>query len=445
MKIIRQIYLPPYNKKDLFIIILTILILIILPLVAFIGSQTNNFLGQAAGQTTFEAESGTKSGSISEITNAQASGGTYVVLGNASTGSAAVPIPQTGAYWGFTHAAAMADPYPLSSCVSGTNHAKLECKVQWAATQQGLSAPLQSDGKYHTAFEHIFTNCSDSDSKFQSGGSVWNSANVPGRKFLLVNMKCGTSWSTLANGGGASSIDVSMNRKIQLLSQLGVPVILTWHHEPENDSCGQTTPYGTPDDYRKAYRQFADNVRANGAGKVATGWIMMGYTFDLDSNSLFTSCTGLTANSGPMRNPENWWPGDDAVDWILADPYAQSGKTFSALVNPFVNWSNAACPTSGHPTTDWNCTPDRANKPLGLAEYSTTGEETIAYRESWIDDHKVKMQNYPDIKLYAWWSDQVSTANTPWWADYPATDTNRTVLKSFTRLSLDSWINNPTF
>jgi hypothetical protein len=256
---------------------------------------------------------------------------------------------------------------------------------------------------------------------------------------MLINMKCGSTWGEMANGGGVSTADTNIKRKIQLLGQIGVPVILTWHHEPENDSCGETPFYGTPDEYRKAYRHFASHVRANGGGKVATGLILMGWTFDLSNTTVFTTCTGVTASNGPLRNPENWWPGDDAVDWVLADPYAEgSGVTFSNIVTGFVNWSNRPCPAN-HPTTDYNCTAARASKPLGLAEYSVNGEHSVTYRASWLDDHKLKMRNYLKLKLYAFWSDQSNSTALPWWADYPTTDPDRQVLKAFTRLSNDSW------
>lgn len=398
----------------------------------------------ATSQAVYEAESGLLGVGVSPTVDAAASGGRAVQFAATASGSVPVPIPVSGAYWGWTSAAAQADPYPLTGCTSGTNHAKLECKVQWAASQQSISLPMQSDGKYHSPMEHMFTRCDDADSKFQSGGSVWNSAHVPGRQVLMINMKCGT-WSEIANGNGTTVHDNNLRRKAELLGQIGIPVILTWHHEPENDSCGVDNSQ-TPDHYRKAYRQFATDVRSVGATNIATGWILMGWTFDLDNNTVFTTCSGVGTGNGPLRNPENWWPGDDAVDWIMNDPYADSGKTFTELVENFVAWSNAPCPASGHPTVDWNCTNARASKPLGLAEYSVTGLETAAYRANWMDDQATKMASFPEIKAYAWWSDQTAgTGTTPWWVDYPTTDANRTTLKAFARLTNTPWIANTSF
>lgn len=73
------------DRKLLLLVIISSVVLIGLPLLVILSSRTSNFFGHAAGSVALETETGTRSGVISEVSDALASGGKYVLLGNTTT------------------------------------------------------------------------------------------------------------------------------------------------------------------------------------------------------------------------------------------------------------------------------------------------------------------------------------------------------------------------
>jgi hypothetical protein len=71
-------------KKDIVLAIATFMLLIGLPLLVITSSQITNFFSQAAGSSAVEAENGTRSGTVTEVVDANASGGKYIKFNNTS-------------------------------------------------------------------------------------------------------------------------------------------------------------------------------------------------------------------------------------------------------------------------------------------------------------------------------------------------------------------------
>lgn len=357
-----------------------------------------------------------------------------------------VAVPTTGAYWGGNNGTVQADPNIQAGC-GGNAYALFECKVSSAATGQGITLPKQSDGKYHASMEHLYMQCDSAESKLGENGYAWNEAKVPGRKVLFINFKCG-NWGDLT---GNSAADARVKRIAGLLANLPVPVIVSYDAEPEDNSCDPPSGHGssgTPDDFRAGFRQFVADMRqqeiAMGKNRISFAFVMMGETYRINSTHVFNgSCAGEVRNSatGSMRNAENWWPGDDVVDWIGTDPYDFGGTiTFDTLMNWTYSFANRDCPAA-HPTSNYNCTAERKSLPIISSEYATCAE-AAAYRGTWFDNHKAKLRSYPRVKAYAYWSEAYDY---PCWVDYPFNDASKTSLKAFARLSSDSWLTTPTF
>lgn len=366
-----------------------------------------------------------------------------------TSGVPGVPVPITGAYWGGNNGTVQVDPLVQSGC-TGDAFAQFECKVDYFASQQDISLPKQSDGKYHASMEHLYMHCSTAESRLAKDGFAWRKASVPGRKVLFINFKCG-NWADLGSSNGSSAADAQVKRIAKLIAELPVPVIVSYDAEPEDNSCDPPSGHdssGTPDDYRAGFRRFVANMREQqvsmGVNRISFAFVMMGVTYDINSSKVFNgSCDGEVRNSstGSMRNPENWWPGDDVVDWIGTDPYDFVGTTsFDKLVEGTLAFSSRACPAA-HPTINYNCTSKRQTLPVLMAEYATCSQNAT-YRGSWLDNHKAKLSTYPKIKGYAYWSE---TYNYPCWVDYPFDDPNRSSIKAFARLSSDSYLTSPTF
>ena len=88
------------------------------------------------------------------------------------------------------------------------------------------------------------------------------------------------------------------------LKARGGEVLLAFHSEPEHSGAKK---FGTPAEFRAAYRRVVDIFRARGANNVVFTWQMTAYPFRADPDEY---------NYAP-----NWYPGNAYVDVVGADPY----------------------------------------------------------------------------------------------------------------------------
>jgi hypothetical protein len=374
-----------------------------------------------------------------------------------------VPVPVRGAYWGGTNnndrSTVPGCATPASYSGEDGQYGGLECKIAWAASRLNLTTPAVSRGQFHTTLARVYLNgdygCRDDQHRLAPGGDIYQAAHSPGRRALMLSTKCGP-WAGLADGGGRSKQDAYLRQVVDLIQKFPVPVILIFHHEPENDACGPGG-FGTPDQYRRAYRQFAADVRSrdarDGKSTISTGWVLMNATFVAageGDKANFSGCKSWkpndTSTRNPLRNPENWYPGDDAVDWLAADVYTHGTDTsLRVAVGPFVQWADAGCPAA-HPSADWSCTSGRVGKPLGLAEFGFgLGRHTYSQDDKarWFDQLSADISNpavaeFRRIKAYAYWSaGKQNVIDMPPDAAHPA-------LLAYTRLTLQPFVTELT-
>ncbi|MFN2470403.1 MAG: hypothetical protein ABR583_05325, partial [Gaiellaceae bacterium] len=83
--------------------------------------------------------------------------------------------------------------------------------------------------------------------------------------------------------------DAWIAARADALKAFGHKVMLAFQLEPEDDAA-----WGTPAEYRAAWRRIVSIFRARGATNVVFVWNMMAYTFQ----------------AGSGRNPLDWYPGD---------------------------------------------------------------------------------------------------------------------------------------
>ena len=358
---------------------------------------------------------------------------TNIAVGS-STG-AGVKVPSKGLYWGGTNHADFIDTPGCSSTNRGNGFDKLECKVQWAASSQGIAVPTS----YHSSMEHYYTNCNS-----PIGADIITSAKVPGRKVLMINMTCGRNWAEMA--AGPATVTANVQARTRELSALHFPIILTYHHEPEDETCGSTAYKGTPDEYRAASRRFIQIMRAqattSAANTIATGWILMGYTYDKRGTEIFSgSCTGHTASDLMVRNPDNWYPGDDAIDWLLVDSYDNNGtRGFEQELTAPYAWSQQC--SKNKPATNYSCTSAKFAKPIGFAETAVNGP--TAHRASFFATMRTALPKFPNIKAYAFWSSGDATSGFDGHLDRQD-DPAHTVIKEYAKLELDPYVHNLVF
>ncbi|RAY14327.1 hypothetical protein DPM19_15260 [Actinomadura craniellae] len=170
-------------------------------------------------------------------------------------------------------------------------------------------------------------------------------ARQPGKeRLLLLNWKpLKGTWAQVARGSADAHID-KLSRHIK--RNFPERFFLTIHHEPEDEVNLNAGSGYTPDDYRAMFRHVIKRFRANGVGNIVSVVTFMGW---------------------PGEGSKPWfarlYPGDDVVDWIAYDPYAQKSgdDNFAQMVNRTAGWAPR--------WPGFYRWAERRNKPLMLSEW----------------------------------------------------------------------------
>lgn len=171
-----------------------------------------------------------------------------------------------------------------------------------------------------------------------------------GRRMLFLNWKpeLGRTWAQVAAGDPAVDRHIdAVARRIKAVHP--GPFFLAVHHEPEDEVRPAPGSGFTAADYRAMVRHVIKRLRSAGATNAVTVMAYMG-----------------VPNWGSQPWFEDLYPGDDVIDWVAADLYADSWvPDFAGLVNKtrpdypkwpgFYRWATARFP----------------GKPLMLAEWGT--------------------------------------------------------------------------
>ncbi len=202
-------------------------------------------------------------------------------------------------------------------------------------------------------------------------------------------------WTEIASGAQ----DATIKAQATALKALGKPVILSFHHEPENDA-----DYGTPADFVAAWRHYVSVFRAEGAGNVSFAWILMSGSFSRDA---------AKANA--------FYPGDDAVDWIGVDTYNWydcknfKWKSLGEVLASFRTWA----------------APHR--KPIFIAELGSAEDPAMPGRKGqWFRDALTTLKGWPQVKAVAYFQNRGIGCGWP-------VDTSPSSLAGFRALGADPY------
>ncbi len=212
------------------------------------------------------------------------------------------------------------------------------------------------------------------------------------------------TWASIANG----QQDAWIAARADAVKALGKPIMLTFHHEPEDDR----KLHGTPADYVAAWRHIADLFASRGATNVVWVWNMMAYTFNPRSG----------------QNPSAWYPGDAYVDWIGADGYnwnpcrTVAWRSFQQIFSYFYNWGAAR------------------GKPLIIPEFGVT-EDTATpdplRKANWLASMQADLKLWPEVKAVLYFNgDLWNSGSCPWWID-----STPAALEAFRTLATDPYFN----
>jgi hypothetical protein len=168
------------------------------------------------------------------------------------------------------------------------------------------------------------------------------------------------SWAGIASG----AYDGEIAAQARGLASVGVRVLLAFHHEA--DLAGG---YGSAADFRAAFRHYVAVVRSTGA-----------------SNISFVVVLSAGAYGSKIND---WYPGDDVVDYAGADAY-----NFGACRPGAIPWRSFA--TAVAPFRTWG---EKHQKPLVLAEWGSAEDAATPGRKAqWIKDAGDVMRAWPQLR-----------------------------------------------
>jgi hypothetical protein len=204
------------------------------------------------------------------------------------------------------------------------------------------------------------------------------------------------TWGAIAAGHE----DATIRSQARAARDFGAPMFAVFHHEPYDES---REGWGTPADYRAAYRRVVELFRQEGATNVA--WVMV-----------------LTAWDYAQGRGDAFYPGGDVIDWVAADPYnwhQRDGR-----------WISLATAAQGF--YDWG---SRAGKPLMLAEWGSTEDPRDPNRKAqWYDQASATLRNWPNIRAVVYFNNLHDGYD---WR----VDTSPASLAAFRRLANDPYFN----
>ena len=207
------------------------------------------------------------------------------------------------------------------------------------------------------------------------------------------------TWPSIAGGNHDAWITAQADR----IRNFGHPMFMVFNHEPYDQS---TSGWGSASDFVAAWRHIVDIFRARGATNVAWVLVLTGYDYKV---------TGRASA---------FYPGDNYVDWIGADPYnffTRDGawRELSFVTEAFVNWA----------------TPK--NKPLMLAEWGSEEDPAVAGRKAqWFASAQTWLKSKPQIKALVYFNSDIVY---DWWID-----TSPSALAAFRTMAGDPYFNPGT-
>ncbi|MDH2428757.1 glycosyl hydrolase [Sphaerisporangium sp. TRM90804] len=205
-------------------------------------------------------------------------------------------------------------------------------------------------------------------------------------RLLLINWKPSVrhTWAQIAGG----AIDRRIDRvAASLRRMLPDRFFLTVHHEPENDVRPGHGSGMTADDYASMYRHVVLRLRERGVRNAVTVMTYMG-----------------APNWAAKPWFERLYPGDDVVDWIGLDPYADRRvDDFATLVDKvrrdhaawpgFYRWTQARFP----------------GKPIMVAEWGAFERpDDPAFKVEFFNSVRRQIRGYPQIKALVYFDSPIA-------------------------------------
>jgi hypothetical protein len=215
------------------------------------------------------------------------------------------------------------------------------------------------------------------------------------------------SWAGIASGSQDSWIE----ERAAAFRAFGHPIMLVFHHEPEND----VLTNGTPAEFVAAWRHIHEVFAREGVTNVIWVVVLFAITYSRETVSQF-------------------YPGDDVVDWVGGDGYnffgnyqgPQGGcrrpvwRSFSQVFASMVGFAR------DH------------GRPAMVAEWGTPEDPAVPGRKAqWFRDALTAVKSWPEIKGLAYFdTDKTRSSGCDW-----RVNTSESSWDAFRAMALDSQVN----
>jgi hypothetical protein len=188
------------------------------------------------------------------------------------------------------------------------------------------------------------------------------------------------TWRDIADG----AYDSSLAAQARGVAHLGVPVFLTFDHEPDQLA---RSALGSPADYVAAWRHVHQVFESNGATNAVWVWVVMGIPQTYGSSLAF-------------------WPGNDVVDWISWEAYDVAGCDVGP-VDParFHSFERATLGFYDYLHAHGSAAGIDVGKPMMISESGTVpipGPSSPTH--TWYDGAPQLLRTHPQIKAVTVWN-----------------------------------------
>jgi len=287
---------------------------------------------------------------------------------------------------------------PATGCLFGIHAQSPDFKKDFTSDMNALLAAeamvrrrFDVDRQYYT-WDDVFPSVYDSWTSSQ--GRLPFLSWYPGR-----GNQTPVRWASIAAGAE----DATVNARADDCKNFGSLIVLTFHHEPENQVDKPAIPInGTTADFIAAFRHIVQQFRARGA-----------------TNVLF--CVILYASDYKDGSVANFYPGDDVIDILGGDGYnfypdRPEWVSFGQVFNGMHNFAVAH------------------GKPAFVAEYGCQEDPAVPNRRAqWIADAEATVKVWPEFKALCYFE---ATADYNW-----RLETTTSAVNAFIAMGADPYFN----
>ncbi|WP_315095853.1 hypothetical protein [uncultured Cellulomonas sp.] len=196
------------------------------------------------------------------------------------------------------------------------------------------------------------------------------------------------TWAAIARGDQ----DPQIRRHAEAVRSLGVPTYVAFHQEMDI-----SPSWGTPEQFRAAWRRYVEVFRAQGATNAVFTWVVT-----VGSFGPYVSTAGADA----------YYPGDDVVDRVGLNAY----NWFGCSAHKVTDWRSLA-----RVTADFRAWAQARGKTPLLAEFGTVEDPAQPTRKAqWLTDAFTLFRDWPELEAAVYfqgtgtctWTLSTSTAAT---------------------------------